>query len=268
MADARTLDVNSTRYTIVFAAIVCVICAALVSVTAVSLQPRQKANARLYMEKNVLVAAGLVQPGQSVSRNEIEAIFSRYIRARLVDLATGELLPEDKVDARNYDQRAARNDPATSRRAPTNVAGIRRVPNHAVVYFVMKDDQVDQLVIAVEGLGMWGTIYGFLSLAPDGNTIRGLTYYEHRETPGLGGEIGNPAWLALWRDRKSYDAKGKTGITVIKGPAGPAAQDPLHVDGISGATITSNAVTYLMRFWLDEHGYGPFLKRFREGAIK
>jgi Na+-transporting NADH:ubiquinone oxidoreductase subunit C len=268
VADASAVNINSTRYTIVFAAIVCVICAALVSVAAVSLQPRQAANARLYMEKNVLVAAGLVQPGQSVSRAQIEDIFARDIRARLIDLATGELLPEDKTDARRFDQRAARNDPATSRRAPTNTAGIRRLPNHALVYFVMKDGKIDQVVIPVEGLGMWGTIYGFLSLAPDANTVRGLTYYEHRETPGLGGEIGNPAWLSHWRDRKSYDRQGRTGITVIKGPAGPPDQDPLHVDGISGATITSNAVTQLMRFWLDEHGYGPFLKRFREGAIQ
>jgi Na+-transporting NADH:ubiquinone oxidoreductase subunit C len=265
MADSAALNINSPRYTIVFAAIVCVVCAALVSVAAVSLQPRQKASARLYMEKNVLVAAGLVQPGQSVNAARVEGHFQRDIRARLVDLATGELVPEDKLDARRYDQRAARNDPAMSRVAPENTAGIRRVPNYGVVYFVMKGDQVDQLVIAVEGLGMWGTIYGFLSLAPDGNTVRGLTYYEHRETPGLGGEIGNPVWQALWQGRKGYDKNWRAGITVIKGQAGPAETDPLNVDGLSGATITSNAVTQLMRFWLSDDGYGKFLDRFRNG---
>ena len=259
-------DVNSTRYTILFATTVCVVCAALVSVTAVSLQPQQKANARLYMEKNVLVAAGLVQPGQSVSAAAVQDYFQRDIKARLVDLDTGELVPEGQVDARRYDQRAARNDPATSRAAPANAAGIRRLPNQGIVYFVMKDGRVDQLVIAVEGLGMWGTIYGFLSLAPDANTVRGLTYYEHRETPGLGGEIGNPAWQALWRGRQGYDKQWKAGIQVVKGQAGPPAADPLHVDGLSGATITSNAVTHLMRFWLGSEGYGKFLQRFREGA--
>jgi Na+-transporting NADH:ubiquinone oxidoreductase subunit C len=166
MADALALRVNSTRYTILFATAVCVVCALLVSVAAVTLEPRQKASARQYMEKNVLVAADLVQPGDSVSRAEIERFFQRDIKIRLVDLATGELVPEGKLDARAYDQRAARNDPATSRLAPTNNAGIRRMPNLGVVYFVMKDDQVDQLVLAVEGLGMWGTMYGFLSLAP------------------------------------------------------------------------------------------------------
>lgn len=268
MADTRTLDINSTRYTVIFAAVVCIVCAALVSVTAVSLQPRQAANARLYMEKNVLVAAGLVQPGQSVGRNEIESIFKRDIKARLVDLDSGALVPEDKIDARGYDQRAARNDPATSSAAPANAAGIRRLPEYGVVYFIMRGDAVDQVVIPIEGLGMWGTMYGFLSLAPDGNTVRGLTYYDHRETPGLGGEVSNPSWLALWQGRKSYDEQNRPAIAVIKGAAGPPEKDPLHVDGLSGATITSNAVTQLTRFWLSDDGYGKFLQRFREGGIK
>jgi Na+-transporting NADH:ubiquinone oxidoreductase subunit C len=131
----------------------------------------------------------------------------------------------------------------------------------------MKDDKVDQIVIAVEGLGMWGTIYGFLSLAPDGNTVRGLTYYDQKETPGLGGEIGNPKWQALWHGRKGFDDQWNARITVIKGEAGAPEVDPLRVDGLSGATVTSNAVTRLMQFWLSDNGYGKFLKRFREGEI-
>lgn len=259
---------NSTRYTVLFAAVVSVVCAALVSAAAVTLQPRQKVNARLYMEKNVLVAAGLVEPGASVDRRQVERFFERDIRARIVDFATGELLPADRVDARSYDQRAARNDPNASRVAPPNSAGIGRIPNHGVVYFVLKDGRVDQLVIAVEGLGMWGTIYGFLSLDRDTNTVRGLTYYEHKETPGLGGEIGNPAWQALWRGRKAFDRNWRAGITVIKGQAGAPEVDPLRVDGLSGATVTSAAVTRLMQFWLSDDGYGKFLRRFREGAIE
>lgn len=266
MADALALRVNGTRYTILFATAVCVVCALLISVAAVTLQPRQQASARLYMEKNVLVAADLVQPGESVSRAEVERFFQRDIKIRLVDFATGELVPEGKVDARAYDQRAARNDPATSRTAPANTAGIRRMPHLGVVYFVMKGDQVDQLVLAVEGLGMWGTMYGFMALAPDGSTIRGLTFYDQRETPGLGGEVANPGWLALWRGRKAFDANWDVGIEVIKGQAGPPQTAPMQVDGLSGSTITSKAVTYLLRFWLGDAGYGKFLKKFREGA--
>jgi Na+-transporting NADH:ubiquinone oxidoreductase subunit C len=263
---ASAVNVNSTRYTIVFAAVLCVVCAALVSVTAVSLQPRQAANARLYMEKNVLVAAGLAEPGADISEQQVRAIFERSIKARLVDFATGELVPEGKVDARGFDQRRARSDPAASRVAPPNNAGIGRLPNLGLVYFVMKDGKPEQVVIPVEGLGMWGTIYGFLALDRDGNTVRGLTYYEQKETPGLGGEIGNPKWQALWRGRKGFDDQWNARITVIKGQAGPADADPLRVDGLSGATVTSNAVTRLMQFWLSDSGYGKFLKRFREGA--
>ncbi|MDZ7590404.1 MAG: Na(+)-translocating NADH-quinone reductase subunit C [Rubrivivax sp.] len=259
-------NINSTRYTILFATTVCVVCAALVATAAVSLKPAQVANARLYMEKNVLVAASLAEHGQPFTVPQVQAVFERDIKVRLVDLATGELVPEDQVDARRYDQRAARNDPATSRAAPANNAGIRRLPNRGLVYYIMKDGQVDQVVVPVEGLGMWGTIYGFLSLAPDGNTVRGLTYYEHRETPGLGAEISNPDWLALWRGRKGYDEQGAVAVRVIKGPAGKPDDDPNHVDGLSGATVTGNAVTQLMQYWLGANGYGKFLQQIREGA--
>lgn len=258
---------ESTRYTILFATAVCVICALLVSIAAVSLQPRQAANARFYMEKNVLVAAGLVEPGQAITAAELNEMFDRRIRARLVEFETGNLLPADKMDARGYDQRRARNDPAASRVAPPNNAGIGRMPTYGIVYFVVDGDKIEQLIIAVEGLGMWGTIYGFLALAPDANTVRGLTYYDQKETPGLGGEIGSPQWLSLWKGRRGYDDQWNARITVIKGPAGPPETDPLRVDGLSGATITGNAVTRLMQFWLSDQGYGRFLTKFRNGAM-
>jgi Na+-transporting NADH:ubiquinone oxidoreductase subunit C len=258
---------ESTRYTVIFATIVCVVCALFVSVAAVSLQPRQAANARLYMEKNILVAAGLANAGQDVSVQQLDEFFATRIKARLVDFETGELVPEGQMDARRYDQRKARNDPGASRVAPPNNAGIGRMPKYGVVYFVTKGDEVDQIIIAVEGLGMWGTIYGFLSLDRDANTVRGLTYYDQKETPGLGGEIGNPAWLKLWEGRKGYDDKWHARITVIKGQAGPPDTDPLRVDGLSGATITGNAVTRLMQFWLSDKGYGRFLEKFRQGAM-
>ena len=266
MSETKTRDLNSVRYTVVFATVVCVVCAALIAVAAVLTKPSQVANALLYKEKNVLLAAGLIEPGTSVGTAQVEAIFKRSIQARLVNLSTGELQPEGETDARRYDQRVARDDPATSRVAPVNSAGVRRVPTHGIVYVIKKDNAVDQIVIAVEGLGMWGQIYGFMALAPDGNTIRGLTFYDQRETPGLGGEIANPSWQALWRGRQAYDAQWNVGIQVIKGQAGPPEADPSHVDGLSGSTITSKAITQLVRFWLGEQGYGTFLKRFREGA--
>jgi len=213
---------ESTRYTVLFATAVSVVCALLVSVAAVGLRDRQQANAQLYQRKNVLLAAGLIEPDQDASASEVQSIFERRIKVRGVDLRTGQLVPEDRFDAATYDQRRARNDPAQSRAAPANDARVARVPNVGTVYQVTAaDGSVEQLVLPIEGMGMWGTLYGFLALDRDGNTVRGLTFYEQKETPGLGGEIANPKWQALWVGRRAYDANGLPQLAVIKGQAGP-----------------------------------------------
>jgi Na+-transporting NADH:ubiquinone oxidoreductase subunit C len=257
---------DGTRYTILFATAVCVVCALLVAVSAVGLRDRQEANAQIYRQKNVLLAAGLVKPDESVSDRELQKIFDASITVRLVDLATGELLPQGKLDERSYDQRKARNDPEQSRAAPPNGAQIPRLPKYAAVYFVKSGDRIEQVVLPIEGVGMWGTLYGFIALDRDGTTIRGLTYYDQKETPGLGGEAGNPKWQALWHGRKAYDENWEPRVTVIKGNAGPPDQDPHRVDGLSGATITSNGIARMMAFWFGKDGFGPFLAKFRQGA--
>ena len=262
-------DTQSTRYTIGFAAAVCVVCALLVAASAVGLREKQETNQLLYRQKNVLLAAGLVKPDERLSDKELLAAFDRSIRVRLVDLRAGELIAEDKLDAKTYDQRKARSDPAASHAAPPNAAQISRIPNYGAVYLVVdptQQERILQLVIPVEGVGMWGTLYGFLAIDRDTTTITGLTYYDQKETPGLGGEAGSTRWQALWRGRKAYDDNWEPRIVVIKGPAGPPSQDPHRVDGLSGATITSNGITRMMQFWLGNDGYGPFLKKFREGA--
>lgn len=261
---ART---DSTRYTFLFMAAVCVACALLVAVSAVGLHEKQETNARLYRQKNVLLAAGLVKPGADLPDRELLRIFDQSIEIRLVDLATGELLPKGKIDEASYDQRRARVDPALSRDAPPNTASISRLPKYAAVYLV-KDTggKIGQVVLPIEGGGMWGALYGFIALDRDGNTVRGLTFYEQKETPGLGGEISNPRWQALWHGRKAYDANWEPKLTVIKGQAGSIDKDPHRVDGLSGATITSGSVARLMAFWFSADGFQPFLKRFREGA--
>ena len=199
-------NTDSTRYTFVFATVVCVVCALMVAVSAVGLKQRQDVNAVLYRQKNVLLAAGLVKPEDELSQRELLRIFAENIQVRLVDLAAGRLVPIGQPDPVAYDQRRARQDPEQSRVAPPNSAGVSRLPTYGTVYFVMKDGNVRLVVLPIEGVGMWGTLYGFIALEPDGNTIRGLTYYDQKETPGLGGEVSNPRWQALWNGRKVYDA--------------------------------------------------------------
>ena len=262
-------DTRSTRYTVGFAAAICVVCALLVAASAVGLRERQETNQLLYRQKNVLLAAGLVKPDEALSEEQLLKAFDRRIRVRLVELPGGAMQPASRMDPKTYDQRKARSDPAASHSVPPNPAQISRVPNYGAVYFVVDaadQGHIEQIVIPVEGVGMWGTLYGFLAIDRDTTTISGLTYYDQKETPGLGGEAGNARWQALWRGRKAYDENWEPRIVVIKGPAGPPAQDPHRVDGLSGATITSNGITRMMAFWLGREGYGPFLARFREGA--
>jgi Na+-transporting NADH:ubiquinone oxidoreductase subunit C len=257
---------DSTRYTILFATAVCVVCALVVAVSAVGLAGRQEENARLYRQKNVLLAAGILGPDEQPGPAELLRIFDEHIDVGLIDLATGARAEPQGIDPKSYDPRKVRNDPAMSRAAPPNNAGLTRLPNVGVVYYVKGAKGVEQVVLPIEGGGMWGMLNGFIALDRDGNTVRGLTFYEQKETPGLGGEIANPKWQALWRGRKAYDAGFAPRLTVIKGNAGPADKDPHRVDGLSGATITGNAVSRLVAFWFSDKGYGPYLKRFREGA--
>jgi Na+-transporting NADH:ubiquinone oxidoreductase subunit C len=179
----------------------------------------------------------------------------------VVDLESGEY--DDSVDAATYDQRKAAKDPATSRAAPPNNAGISRLPSKALVYQRVADDQIQSLILPIEGKGLWSTLYGYIALAPDTTTIEGITFYEHGETPGLGGEVDNPNWKSLWVGRQAYDENWQPAVEVIKGLAGPVAEDPYRVDGISGATLTARGVSDLVRFWLGESGFEPYLEDFR-----
>ena len=183
------------------------------------------------------------------------------IEAAVIDLTTGRYAD---VDPLTFDQREAVKDPQRSRQAPPNPAQITRLPDHAKIYQVLKDGEVEQIILPIEGKGLWSTLYGFIALDADTTTIRGITFYQHGETPGLGGEVDNPVWKARWAGRKAYDEHGNVKISVIKGKAGSPETDPYHVDGLSGATITSRGVNHLVQFWLGENGFGPFLSWFRE----
>ena len=251
---------HSTGYMFGFAAGVCLVCSIIVSGAAVSLKPLQEENKLLDKQKKVLIVAGLMREGEEVSNEEIGKRFEENIEAKVVELSSGKYA--EGIEASTFDQRKASKDPKLSVEAPANAAKVRRLPNNAVVYQVMSDGELSKLILPVEGKGLWSTLYGFVALETDANTISGLTFYEDGETPGLGGEINNPAWKGLWKGRQVYRVDGKEHhpqIEVIKGAAGPAADDPFHVDGLSGATITSRGVTELMRFWLGANGFGPYL---------
>jgi len=254
---------HSSRYIVLFAAAVCGVCSIFVASSAVILKERQERNKVIDVQEKVLSLAGLLPEGRSISGDEVQALYVANIKPRIIDLASGR--PVNDIDPATYDQRAATKNPDTSTVAPENVAKVRRLPNNAVVYQVQPDGEpVQAIILPIQGQGLWSTLYGFIALADDGNTIDGITFYEHGETPGLGGEVDNPRWKALWKGRKAFDPKGEVAISVKKGLAGPPAEDPYHVDGLSGATITSRGVSNSLAFWLGPEGFGDYLTLFRE----
>ena len=265
---------NSVTYILGFCAVICLICSVIVSGSAVGLKERQEVNKLLDRQKKVLSVAGLMKDGDMLQPAEIQTLFAKRIRAVVVNLETGKIDEEATKTVATYDQQKAKKDPAFSKSAPKNLAGVQRIPNKAVVYQVSKNEmgedgsgfELTQYIFPVEGKGLWSTLYGFVAMAPDCNQIKGLTFYAHLETPGLGGEVDNPKWKAKWPGRKVYDDRGRIKIAVKKGPAGPPAEDPYQVDGIAGATITSRGVTNMLHFWLGEEAFGPYIEKQKEAA--
>ncbi len=251
---------RSTTYILGFAVAICLACSIVVAGSAVMLKERQEANKVLDRQKKVLDVAGLLGE-EELSKQEINALFKENIVAKAVTLDSGEYNAD--IDVSTYDQLKASKDPAMSEKAPQNDAKVQRLPNNALVYHVVKNGQIELIILPIEGKGLWSTLYGFLALEKDTTTIRGITFYQHAETPGLGGEVDNPRWKALWPGRKAYNDKWEPAITVIKGQAPPPAEAPHKVDGLSGATITARGVGNLVQFWLGEEGFGPYLAKFR-----
>lgn len=135
---------------------------------------------------------------------------------------------------------------------------------YAKIYLLKDGDETRQIVLPVHGYGLWSTLYGFLSLENDGNTIKGLKFYEHAETPGLGGEVDNPKWQAKWIGKKIFDDKGKLRFEVIRGQVvSGVSGSEFQVDGLSGATLTSKGVSNMINYWLGAGGFGPYLNKLR-----
>ncbi len=257
-------------YTFVVAAVLCVVCSVLVSGFAVVLRPLQAANKKLDQQKNVLIAAGM--DVDAMSSDDIQAAFDDgTIERLLIDLDTGEPIGEEaEVDPDTYSQRDAANssDLSTAIEPSDALGGIKQREKYAFVYKVKNESGVvDQVVLPVYGKGLWSTLYGFLAIDADGETVRGITFYEHKETPGLGGEVDNPNWKALWPGKKLTGDDGEVLLAVIKGKVTDNTADPEYkIDGLSGATITCNGVSEMVKYWGGENGYQPFLARFRDSS--
>lgn len=257
----KDLPNDSIVKTLVVAVGLCLLCSIFVSVSAVYLKPQQEKNKLLDKQKNIVQVAGLELNGRSV-----QDVF-KDVEARVVDLQSGEFA--DHIEAATFDHRKATKDPKQSVELTKqqDLAGISRLERYATVY-IIRDTQgkIAKLILPVRGYGLWSTLWGFLALEGDANTVVGLAFYEQKETPGLGGEVDNPAWKALWPGKKVYDADGDVALHLVKGgvdSSAPGAQ--FKVDALSGATLTSNGVSHLVKFWMGEQGFAPFLRNLTKG---
>ena len=240
---------------------VAVVCALLVSVSAVKLRPHYVAN----LEAHRLAQLESILSALSGTVHEVAA---ENIESRLVELASGRY--SDKLDAATFDARKAATDPDGSTPIPADrdIAGIQRREKHATVFLVRDaSGEVELIILPVRGSGYQSSLYGFLALAGDTSTVVALKFYEQGDTPGMGARIQDRHGKRCGRASRSTTIAGAAQDWRCQGQAGTRApMDAEHmVDGISGATRTSQGVHDLLRFWLGDFGFGPFLERVRRG---
>ncbi|WP_420548058.1 Na(+)-translocating NADH-quinone reductase subunit C [Curvivirga sp.] len=252
------LPADSVPKTVFVAVTICLVASMVVSAVAVYLRPIQEVNKLKDKQTNILQVAGLYEEGSDV----VEAF--KVFEPHVLEIETGKFT--DQFDAATFDDRAAADDPATSVALTDDPASIGRQSKFVTVYLLRNEDgSLDKVILPIHGYGLWSTLYGFIALEENGNDIFGLQFYSHGETPGLGAEVDNPRWKALWNGKKLHDEDGVLQITVAK--AAPAAGQEFYVDALAGATLTSNGVDNLVRFWMGEAGYAPFLSSLKEGDL-
>ncbi len=254
---AKNKDSISYIFTVAFC--VCLVCAIIVSTAAVSLRPIQVLNKDRNFKSSILSAAGLLEEDKTV-----EELFEQ-IETRLVNLQTGKF--SDDLDVDTFDPVKAVTDPELTEELDSSedIASIKRKETYTEVYLVRDaSGNLEKIVLPIRGSGLWSTLWGFIALDGDLNTVAGLGFYEHGETPGLGGEVDNPKWKAQWPGKKLTDATGDLLIEVTKG--GQADPNSLYqVDGLSGATLTTNGVENLVKYWMGDNGFRPFLENLKAG---
>jgi len=235
--------------------VACIACAIIVSVTAVSVRPEQNLNIENEKKVKILAAAG-------IQTDKVDEEFLR-IKTVFVDFETDKLVTIDSA----YDHIKAASNPDQSTVIPKadDIAVLKRRENIGTIYvWVDEKNAIEKLVLPIRGYGLWGTLYGYLSLDSDLNTVRGIEYYDHKETPGLGGEVDNPNWKSDWYGKRIYNENGSVALYVTKG----ASSTDYEIDGISGATLTTNGVSNMIKYWLGDNGYGPIIKNLNEEIKK
>ena len=256
---------SSFKKTLLVAFSICFIASILVSTAAVGLKPIQDNNKKIDLLKNILIVGDIYEDGIDINK-----VYEEKITPEIIELKTGNVIPKEQYDklvnTEDFDILKVANSEKWGTKIPEDkdIAKIKRKPKVMIIYKVMNNDEVEKYILPIYGKGLWSTMFAFISLNKDLHTIEGISFYEHGETPGLGGEVDNPKWKKLWVGKQAYDVNGNLKIRVIKRKVDPDSPEAKYeVDGLSGATLTTNGVNNLVRFWLGDEGYGPFIKKLR-----
>ena len=232
---------HSNRYTLLFTAIVTVVLAFLLSIVDSSLKEKYEKNVEVDIRKNILISLGF-SPTDVLSMNNenVESIFQNSIVGFVVDNSGSIVenkLPQD-IDP-NLDL------------------------NLYPIYKRVSNNITEGYSIPISGKGLWGTMFGYFSIEPDGSTAKGITFYQHIETPGLGGEVDKPWFQNNFVGKRFVDENGNLiGIQTVKGQVDETSEEAYHlVDGISGATMTSRGLNqFLLK---DLKFYDSFFSKIR-----
>ncbi|MGN1393548.1 MAG: Na(+)-translocating NADH-quinone reductase subunit C [Succinivibrionaceae bacterium] len=248
----------------------CLFCSIIVCIAVVSLKPLQEKSIQVDREASILAAANIEVP----KGKDISEVYKENIEARLLNLATGSFVTDENEKATvlngstvdGYDFNAASKIATSSVQIPADqdLAKIKSRAKYMPIYLVKSAGGYTSIILPVYGQGLWSTMYAYLSLNLDGNTIQGVKYYQHGETPGLGAEVENPLWTAKWSGKKLFDENGVVKFAVLKN----LTNSNYQVDALSGATLTSDGVSRTVQYWADQNGYGPFLQKVKTEGVK
>ena len=248
-----------TQKTFKVAVLLCLVCSVVVSSLAVGLKGIQARQKEAFRQQSILAAAGLWEKGSDPG-----TLYKRYITPVVIDLQTSKATDRYEADDKQLELASILRDPKMydDLDVTVDVAGIKKREAYSVIYEVREDDQLKTLVLPIRGRGLWSTLYGFIALdmkdiasGSAGLKVAGLTYFKHGETPGLGGEVDNQLWKDKWPDKLVFDDNWEVKVEVSK-----SATTDYQVDALSGATLTSNGVTNMLKFWLGQDGFGPYLQ--------
>ncbi len=260
----------SKTYTMVFVVGVTMVSALVLATAATALKPRQELNARLDKMKSILKAMALVKAGEALTGEELEKRFQENVELVFVDYR-GTVDSAYKDPKHNQDKLLknlglAEKLPAgiPDKKGLDTTKGIEKL---RLIVYVQKSrpgGSAAAYVIPLLGRGLWGPIHGYLCLdGKDLNTVTGVIFLTEKETPGLGKEIEKPKFQEQFKGKLIFDENGLLrSIRVIKGKVDPTHPDARHqVDGVSGATITCNSVTKMLR--KDLFLYAPYFRKLR-----